>query len=108
MILFFSIFSKAIGSFNILNLDYDIGVALGIGEFAGGLLLMLIMTFAFVSLPLWKKNYPIATLLGIICLCFGIAVSWVNIFVLIIYIFGLGIGVAKVLISFLSEHGIGR
>lgn len=93
-LLFFSIF-KLFDAINILNLDYDLGTALGIGEFAGGIFVILILLFTFTGLPLWKRAYNIAFIFSMMILFFGVAVGWANIFCIIVILMAIAVGVAE-------------
>jgi len=100
---FFSIvFRNLFLSFDILNLDYDVGTALGIGEFAGGILLVLILALTTTALPLWKKSTSIAFVISILVMCFGIAVGWLSIFVLVLVVFAVALGLADRLTGILG------
>ena len=98
---FFS-FPQLALAINLLNLDYDLGLALNIGEFAGGILLTLIFFLACSGLAIYKKNTQAMFIIGILVMCFSIAVAWLSIFVLILVVFLMALGIADKLTGILG------
>jgi len=87
--------TKIILDIDILALPEDIGIALGVGTFAGGILLTLVLLFAFISLPIYKKNIMAITILSLLILGFAIVVQWLNIFFLIIIVLIIALGITE-------------
>ena len=102
IILFFIMpFVKAI---DILALPTDLGNALGIGSFAGGILVTLIILFTFISLPIYKKNTNAIIILGVLVLGFAVVVQWLSIFFLIMIILIIALGITERALGIFSER----
>jgi len=73
---------------DISEFDDRIGEALGIGAFGGGLLITFIVLFAVLGmLGIVMKRAPstmMVLLLGMSVLCFGIAVTWFPVWILVV------------------------
>jgi len=80
---------------DILALPTDLGNALGIGAFAGGILLTLIILFPFLSLPIYKKNTNAIIIFSVLILGFAVVVQWLNIFFLILIILIIALGLTE-------------
>lgn len=92
---------------DILALPEDLGSALGIGTFAGGILLTLIILFTFISLPIYKKNVNAIIILSVLVLGFAVVIQWLSIFFLIIIILLIAVGITEKALGIFSEK-IGR
>jgi len=80
---------------DILNLPTDLGNALGIGSFAGGILITIIILFSFISLPIYKKMTTAIVILSSLILGFAVVVQWLSIFFLIIIILIVALGITE-------------
>lgn len=90
---------------NILNLDFDFGNALGIGETAGGVFLTLILLLFVLALPIYKKSTTAIVFLSWFVLVGSAILGWISIFILFIPIALVSLGIAKIANDFLREHG---
>jgi len=93
---------------DILNLPTDLGNALGISSFAGGILLTTIILFTFISLPIYKKNTNAIVILSSLVLGFAVVVQWLSIFFLIIIILIVALGITEKATGMLSEKILRR
>jgi len=89
---------------NLLELPIEIGNALGIGAFAGGILLTLVILFTFISLPIYKKNVNAIVILSLLILGFSVVVQWLNIFFLIIIVLIVALGITERALGIFSER----
>jgi len=89
---------------DLLALPTALGNALGIGAFAGGILLTLIILFSFLSLPIYKKNVNAIIILSILILGFAVVVQWLSIFFLIIIILIVALGITERALGIFSER----
>jgi len=87
--------TKVILDIDILALPEDIGIATGVGTFAGGILLTLVLLFAFISLPIYKRNATAIIILSVLILGFAVVVQWLNIFFLIIIVLLVALGITE-------------
>jgi len=91
---------------DILETDAALGVALGVGEFIGGLILSLGILVLFVELPIIiltkGKQYSLYVLLGISGLAVFTALGWFPIWVMIIIVLGIAFGAGKQIAEFLG------
>jgi hypothetical protein len=73
-------------SIELFNLGADLGTALGVTAFEGGLILTLILTLAIIIYPLYKGHLTVTMglFIAVIALCVGL--TWLNVFVFIILI----------------------
>ena len=96
--------AKNIMAIDILELPTEIGNALGIGAFAGGILLTLIFLFSFISLPIYKKNVTAIVIFSILVLGFAVVVQWLSIFFLIIIVLIIALGITERALGIFSER----
>ncbi len=89
---------------DILALPTDLGNALGIGAFAGGILVTLIILFTFISLPIYKRNLNAIIILGVLILGFAVVVGWLSIFFLIIIVLIIALGITERALGIFSER----
>ena len=89
---------------DILALPTALGNALGISAFAGGILLTLVILFAFISLPIYKKNTNAIIILSVLILGFAVVVQWLSIFFLIIIILIVALGITERALGIFSER----
>jgi len=101
--LFFSY--KLIGEINLLSLNTDLGNALGIGAFAGGILLTIILWFAVNSLAILKQNTTAVLIGSVLVMGFTITMGWLSIFFLIIIICLIAFGISDKALQIFKEHG---
>lgn len=79
---------------SILNLDKAFGDAFGIGEFAGGVLLSMILLMA-VMLPFaFLRSYTAMLIMGVVELTLDIVLMWLPIWTIIVIVLLIAIGVA--------------
>jgi len=88
---------------DILNLPTDLGNALGISSFAGGILITIILLFTVISLPIYKKMTTAIVILSSLILGFAVVVQWLNIFFLIIIILIVALGITEKATGMLSD-----
>jgi len=81
-------------SIELFDLATDLGEALGVTSFEGGLILTLIICGMVLSYPLYKKMYQIAFPLMIITLSLCVGLTWLNVYVFVIIICAIAGGLA--------------
>ena len=96
--------TKNIMAINILELPTLLGNALGIGAFAGGILLTLIILFSFISLPIYMKNVTAIVILSVLVIGFAVVVQWLSIFFLIIIVLIVALGITERALGIFSER----
>lgn len=101
--LFFSY--KMVNEINLLTLNTDLGNALGIGAFAGGILITMILWFAVNCLGVIKKNTTWVLVGSLFVMGFGIVLGWLSIFFLIILICLIAFGISNKALEIFKEHG---
>lgn len=95
--------AKNLMAIDILNLPTDLGIALGIGSFAGGILLTLVILFTFLSLPIYKKNTNAIIIFSVLILGFAVVIGWLSIFFLIIIILIVALGITEKALGIFHE-----
>lgn len=90
---------------DLLNMDLAIGNALGISEFIGGMILTLVILFAVISLPIYKRQTTAIVFLGAMVLFISVALAWISVFVLFIIVGLIAFGIVRTANDFLREHG---
>jgi len=71
---------------NLFDLGTDLGTALGVTGFEGGLILTLICIMTVILYPLYKKQYSITMALFITILSLCVGLTWCNVYVFIIIV----------------------
>jgi hypothetical protein len=71
---------------DLFNLGIDLGTALGVTGFEGGLILTLICVMAVIIYPLYKKHFSVVMGLFIMVSALCVGLTWLNVYVFIIII----------------------
>ena len=81
-------------SIELFDLGADLGSALGVGAFEGGLILTLILCGMVLSYPIYKRMYNVSFILMMLVLSLCIGLTWLNVYVFVIVVCAIAGGLA--------------